>query len=216
MITIPLNHSDFEYVVDRLPEDLKYQITKKLTEHKYMIAGGFIRSLIAKEKVNDIDVFCTDEAAAKELADALCPIRNKQFWTENAVTFTLQGRTVQVIHRWLFANFRSLLEHFDFTIAQACVWYNHKEGKWKHACCSEYYHDVAAKRLVYTNPKEPEAGATMLRILKFVKRGYCIPMESLAQVIGALTSVEPEAIEHDLKEISRTPTLEESVIGEDE
>ena len=48
---------------------------------------------------------------------------------------------------------------------------------------------MAAKRLVYLSPvRSEDAGGSILRVLKFYKRGYNIPLDSLAAVIGRLNS----------------------------
>lgn len=52
-----------------------------------------------------------------------------------------------------------------------------------------FYPDLAAKRLTYCAPKRiEEAGGSLLRVLKFYRRGYIIPLDSLAAVIARLTS----------------------------
>jgi len=77
-----------------------------------------------------------------------------------------------------------VVESFDFTVCQAAIWYDKKEAAWKSVISAGFYPDLAARRLVYTFPKrEEEAGGSMLRVRKFLQRGYSIQAPSLAGVI---------------------------------
>ena len=59
-----------------------------------------------------------------------------------------------------------------------------------------FYPDLAAHRLVYTFPKREEAvGGSILRVRKFLQRGYNIQAWSLAGVISRLLiAVEKDSI----------------------
>lgn len=198
-----LNPEDLKYIVKKLPKDLVFRMQRK--PNKYFIAGGFIRSCIAHEKINDIDVFAANASDAKELTESLQPDETKVFTTENAYSFTLEGKSVQIIHKWTFTSPQDIINHFDFTIAQAVIYLYDKDGKelhtketryeWKSICVDNYYEDLAAKRLIYTYPLNPEAGASLLRVLKFKSRGYNPTLKSLAQIVDNLVKDKPE--EHD-------------------
>jgi len=165
-----------------------------------MLAGGFVRSCIANEPINDIDLFTssTDKAElyAKTVANG-----NKIIQTDNA--FTVLGASkmaIQFINRWTFEKPEDVLPSFDFTIAKAIIWF---DGEWKSLCDDRYYQDLAAKRLVYCSPKKKEAaGGSMLRVLKFYQRGYRIPLDSLAAVISRLSCAV------DMDKVQRLSTAE--------
>lgn len=106
--------------------------------------------------------------------------------TDNAysVTKTVKLMT-QFIHRWTYKDAEQLLASFDFTIAQACFWWDGL--KWASLCSDRFYTDLASKRLVYTQPQRNEdAGGSMLRVLKFYQKGYRIPLDSLGAVMARL------------------------------
>lgn len=182
-----LNPQDLKYIVRKIPNDLLYQMQKNVG--KYFIAGGFIRSIIAHEKINDIDLFANNKESAKSLAEILQPDMTKVYISDNAYSFNLDGKNVQIIHKWSFTSAEDIIKHFDFTIAKAVIWPEDLNGKdkhrykWRSLCCDSYYEDLATKRLIYTNPENPEAGASLLRLLKFKTRGYNPTLETIARII---------------------------------
>lgn len=176
-----LNQHDLQWIIRRIPEKVKSAMKKHPLS--YIIGGGFIRAIIAGEQISDLDIFANTKEAADELVKELVG-NGKKFETPNAVGVVIGGMPVQVIHRWTFDCSSAMLDHFDFTIAKACV-YLTQTGTWMSLCHQDYYADVAAKRLVFTGSDEP--GASLLRVLKFSRRGYNIPIRDLASVLGALS-----------------------------
>src|SRR3546814_3214275 len=87
--------------------------------------------------------------------------------------------TIQFITRWTFPRAADLWASFDFTVCQAAVWRT-PDGHWCSTCIDRFYVDLAARRLVYTSPvRDEEASGSMLRVIKYVKRGYSIQVDSL-------------------------------------
>lgn len=195
-----LHPQDLLFAVNRLPKPLR-QMLKEI-EPPLFVAGGYIRSIITGEEINDIDVFACSESSAKALANELFanwpnrPPAAKIHKTANAFTLIGLGLTIQFIFRWSFQTPQQCVESFDFTIASAAFWWaapplTHTpgidKGQWLSTCDDNYYPDLAARRLVYRFPvREEEAGGSMLRVLKFYQRGYRIPLDSLGGVISRL------------------------------
>lgn len=175
-----LNHNDLNWIIHRTP---KAVVDLLQANPKVFMAGGFIRSVITNEPVNDIDLFTNSkeasQAAANGLTDRLGPVHE----TDNAYSVKPRnGPMVQFIHRWVFETPEKCLDSFDFTIACAAIWH---DGHWKSLCDANFYADLAAKRLVYSSPiRNEDAGGSMLRVLKFYQRGYRIPLDSLGAVIA--------------------------------
>lgn len=159
---------------------------------KVVCAGGFIRSCIANEDVNDIDLFVPDKEFGLTLANSLLSdSRRKLITTDNAYTILGPHAPIQVIHRWTFDSPEKVVESFDFTIARGAFWYSAAPEAispfFESLCADNFYSDLAAKRLVYTCPNRNEdAGGSMLRVLKFYQRGYRIPLDSLGRVMARL------------------------------
>jgi hypothetical protein len=183
-----LTNTDLHYVVSRLPKD----IAKLIKDFNLIVAGGFIRETISGGIVSDIDVFGSDEcilqAAAKELESKREGCR--KFATKNAITILSPPRLpVQFILRWVFPDRIFCIDSFDFTVCQAAIWFDTSSQTWQSIIADDFYPDLAAKRLVYTYPQRDEdAGGSMLRIRKFIQRGYSIQSLSMAGVISRLVS----------------------------
>jgi hypothetical protein len=78
-----------------------------------------------------------------------------------------------------------LVESFDFTVCQAALWFNKRENQWESMIGDRFYPDLAARRLVYTYPqREEEAGGSMMRVRKFLARGWNIQADSLGGVMA--------------------------------
>lgn len=181
---------DLRHVAQRLPRDIR-DLLKKHAQDLY-VGGGFIRATIAGETPSDIDLFGDKKDRLEVIADDLAASRpgSKVHKTKNAITVLTPDRLpVQFITRWTFDNARKLVDSFDFTVCQAAV---HRcrggHNEWASCIGERFYQDLAARRLHYTNPvREEEAGGSMLRVIKYVKRGYSIQVGSLGAVIARLT-----------------------------
>lgn len=179
-----LSEMDCISIVRRIPKEL----LPVIADHGAFIAGGFIRSVICREEIQDLDLFARDKDTAKMIA--VLSSGNKYHESDNAYTFKVDGLTVQVIHRWSFDEPVDCIKSFDFTIACAAIILE-KQTPFQYAvwsiCDVAFYRDLAAKRLVYRSPiRAEEAGGSLLRVLKFYQRGYRIPLASLAAVISRL------------------------------
>lgn len=184
-MTTSLRTQDLHFVVSRIPRD----VMKVVKEHNLFIAGGFLRSTISDEKASDIDLFGSSVEQLKLVASLLTVERQgRMHTTDNAFTVLSGNRIpVQFISKWLYAKDEAakLLQEFDFTIAQAVLWWENEH--WQSLISDDFYADCAAKRLVYTHPNRAEAaGGSLLRVRKFVAKGYSIQPKSLAGVISRL------------------------------
>ena len=194
-----LTKSDVHFVMSRCPKDVRRLLI--LNAGKVFLAGGFVRAVIAGEKVSDIDLFGgSTEHLLSVAKDLTLRRKGKYFETDNAITVLTGTRyPVQFITRWLYTKAEDLIKSFDFTIAQSVIWAERvnpdekvAKGKlpkviFRSLIADTFYADLAARRLTYTMPvREEEAGGSMMRVLKFIKRGYNIQPSSLAGVIARL------------------------------
>lgn len=180
---------DLNYIVNRLPTDVR----KLIKKGNIYLAGGFIRSCVANEQVNDIDLWGADAEQLKVTAQLFAGERKVRcMMTDNACTILTNGRTpVQFITRWTYDDPVELAESFDYSIASAVIWYEKigLSGRWKSHCHEHFYADLAAKRLRYLFPvRNEDAGGSMLRMTKFLARGYRIAPESLAGLIARMNA----------------------------
>jgi hypothetical protein len=188
-----MNHltpTDLPYVVRRIPKLVRELLQ---SSDRIFLGGGFIRDTIAGLPVKDVDLLGSSQmglkAAAEELkakyaADGGAKVVLHE--TDNAITLLAPPRTpVQFITRWTFDNPAAAMESFDFTVCQAVIFFG--DGIWQSRCSERFYPDLAARRLVYTYPqREEEAGGSLMRVRKFLGRGWNIQADSLGGVVARL------------------------------
>ena len=201
-----LHPNDLQFVVTRIPKDIR----SLLKDANVCIGGGFIRETIAGQKPNDVDLFGGSVETLKLAAKLLNEKREgRLIETDNALTLVTANRMpVQFIMRWLFVDPREVIASFDFTVCQAVVWFDQLTEKWMSAIGDSFYRDLAARRLQYTHPQRNEdAGGSLLRVRKFLARGYSIQSQSFAGVVARLAlAVEWDKIHGDEGQATRVMT----------
>lgn len=178
-----LTQTDLQFVVRRMPRDVR----RLLEAGPFFVGGGFIRETIAGNEVRDVDVFGPTKGQLLDAAETFAKARSvKTHVTDNAITVLAPPRLpVQFITRWVFDAPLPLIESFDFTVCQAVLWFDRQSKVWCSMCSDGFYPDLAARRLTYTMPKrEEEAGGSMMRVRKFLARGWNIQAPSLGAVIA--------------------------------
>jgi hypothetical protein len=202
-----LTHHDLQFALLRSPRALLTLMKLPKWRGKIFVGGGFLRSVVSGDPVNDVDVFVSQKELAWLLARELIItrmglkpegpgdifsqsqetlIKSRIHETDNALTLARGfSPTVQIIHRWTFDSGNAAANSFDFTCCAAMFWYG-KDGFGSY-CDTRFYPDVAAKRLIYRSPvRNEDAGGSMLRVLKYYQKGYRIPLDSLSAVITRL------------------------------
>lgn len=207
-----LSRTDKRFVVEHMPRDVRDLLTK--FHGRLFVGGGFVRATIAgNETPSDIDLFGSSDAILEAAAALLADGRpgSKTHKSKNAITVLTPDRMpVQFITRWQFAKADALVASFDFTVCQAAVWRggSASNDEWRSLIGEGFYRDLAGRNLVYTAPvRDEEAGGSMLRVIKYVKRGYRIQVGSLGAVIARLTS------KIDASGLSQTEDGRAAVIG---
>lgn len=183
-----LNIHDMQFAVRRLPTDIRSLLSDY--PDKLFVAGGFLRAVVAGETPSDIDIFGISADVLNQAAKKLTERRGENtrlHKTKNALTVITSGRiTVQFITRWVFPTPTDCASSFDFTVCQAAVWRS-GDGHYRSICHDQFYRDLAARRLTYTVPtRDEEVGGSLMRVLKYVRRGYNIQADSLAAVVARL------------------------------
>lgn len=208
-----LDKMDVFLVNRRLPSNV---IKSLKAMNGVYLAGGFIRSVIAHEEPSDIDLFVPNITVANMLAVNLVRYRPRhqevtEIRTNNAITLYGGKLPIQIITRWTYETPQDLVASFDFTVCQATLWYEtiNTVGRWHSLCSGRFYTDLASKRLVYTAPKRiEEAGGSLLRVLKYQRRGYTIPLNDLGKVVARLhLGVDQEAFKRHLDHMTEEEAL---------
>ena len=181
-----LKDKDIQKIVDQLPMGLM----ELMEDNNIFLAGGAIRAIIAGEEVKDFDLFTSSAGKARQYAESVSEKFNNEGYLETENAFTVKDDMdsipdIQFIHRWTFNNEWELIWSFDYTIAQAAIWF--ENGDWKSVAAPRFYDDLEAKQLTYTTPdREEEPGGSLLRMRKFLRMGYDISSHDMAKVISRL------------------------------
>lgn len=185
-----LNKHDLDRAVALLPYEIK--MIMSANGANIMLAGGYIRSVIAKEPIKDIDLFISgDREEAHKIAHRIKDYGYDEIHStqHNFTLLSKEKTTVQVIHGFDFYGPMSLLNSFDFNICKAVIWYSGIDLTWQGLTVREFYQDLVAKRLTYTNPEwNLRAASPLCRVLKFYERGYTIDIDSFSAIITNLVS----------------------------
>lgn len=183
-----IDYQDLRWALVRLPGNLKKAMEESEWHGKIFVGGGYLRSIVANETINDVDVFVNTKKDAELLAYKLETDKKDIYKTDNA--FTIKGKmTIQIIYRWLFEKAEDISNSFDFTVCCAVIFckVNSDKIEWDSYCDDRFYIDLASKRLIYRCPmRNEDAGGSMLRVLKYYQKGYRIPLDSLGAVIARL------------------------------
>lgn len=190
-----LGKYDLLFATRRLPAVVRAALKEPAFAGKLIVAGGYLRSVVSREEISDIDLFVPSKEFSTQVENYFLNKKYTSTITPNAVTLKKPGNLViQIINRWVYQAPTEIVPSFDFTIARAAMWFDGL--MWQSEVDPDFYQDLAAKRLVYCRPERNEdAGGSMLRVLKFYRRGYTMPLDSLGAVIARLVKdVDFEAI----------------------
>lgn len=151
-------------------------------------AGGAVTSVFTGNKINDVDVYFKSQEAF-ELA--VCQAYEDGFWcvasSKRAVTFSDNGRIVQLMHFDFFPTAADIFKAFDYTIVMGALDYDTNEF---------VFHDDFLKhnsqRFLRFNhgTRFPLASAT--RVLKYQQRGYTIGKGDILKIVMACRGVKIE------------------------
>jgi hypothetical protein len=163
-------------------------------EQKPVLAGGCIRDLlILNEQPKDYDLFFPNNRMVDRAVDYM---QNSDHFpyvvagiykTVNAVSVRVMvgasSICIQLIKRWSYEEPTQVSEQFDFTAVAAGCWY---EGTRLITHVHPLFlHDAANKILRYMAPvREEDPAGSLLRVIKFLKRGYDISAAELAAVMA--------------------------------
>lgn len=175
-----------------------------MKDYRLYLGGGFIRAILNKEEPKDIDLFMSHhEVNMDNLSNLMSNYGYSKLSTDNAITFKRPcSLDIQIITRWTYRNPCDMIDSFDYTIAQAGVYYNEPYECFSSVVSPQYHEDVLNKRLRYTHvTREEEVAGSFLRMLKFLKNGYKTDDISLASVVARASGSEPETVMNNIGKV---------------
>ena len=168
-------------VLEQLPES----IISLMEQYNIVLAGGFIRAVVAKEPPRDIDIFVMEptEQERKQVAKQVI----REVWDQpvhaSLYAFTAEPSgmpPVQLVHYWPVDTPEDLLDRFDFTICEAAMWFDGSFPMPVGICSSMFMDDSYSKTIRYADPiREPgelNVADSIKRAFRFRDRGYTLPI----------------------------------------
>jgi hypothetical protein len=181
-----LTYHDLQFALLRCPKALLAIMRSDPVPKQFFVGGGFLRSVITGEPVNDIDVFVSKKDDALWLARALA-IRKLHFSRKTSIVGTVSIRPllfdeldkdqVKQVERCIFATDNAytvtsykpavqIIHRWLFDAGEmvassfdftCCAAAFWWDGeKWDSYCDDRFYCDLAAKRLIYRSPVRNE------------------------------------------------------------
>lgn len=159
-------------------------LVARLPPGNYWLAGGAVlRVLEGNTEHADVDLFFHDGDAAREYEDALLGADFTKL-ADAPPTYKRGAETVQCINFKFYDSMREVLESFDISVCKVGF-----EGG-KLVADAEVLDDIRTKRPRFC--ALVNAPATLLRVVKYSKRGYVFTRESLKDLVEKIRDGEDQ------------------------
>lgn len=178
---------------------------------KFMIGGGCIRDYFTSKKVTDIDIFTTNQYSVRKILRFFADSKAEVILNNHKVTKVILNDITYDIIKLNFDNAVSLIENFDFTVTQFVIDDTHSFYYTREA-----FVDLAKKQLMLANLPYPES--TMLRVIKYMNKGFKICNEEMNKIIfklkatGDITNYDKEKLHPYTIDVYKPTYLPEPVI----
>lgn len=207
-IEIFLNYYNLEIISKLITYISDINLLNILINNNAIIAGGALTSIILNEKINDFDIWFSNEKdynqaiiemdvfykeKKKQNNNSLFEIiGNGKHTTKNAVTFTIDSKKYQLINksRYVFGDVKTIINQFDFTCVMCGV--DLKNKKLIHD--DKFIYHAKTKSLVINNGLKSPA-SLLDRIIKYTKKGYRISKSSQRDALRLISKVTDQEIE---------------------
>ena len=176
-------HNRQAFVLDRELKDIGLD-----KQPGWYLAGGACTSSFSNAKIHDLDIFFRSQwalsnALAVYSADEKIKVK---YSTDNAVSYRVNGKKVQFIKKDGFVGEpEAVVPHFDFTISMCA--YVPDERRFHYD--PKFMEHLAARTLVY-NPDSKNPLSTMVRVKKFLARGYTVSGVELVKLGLAINNLK--------------------------
>ena len=208
-----LLQNDIDRIVARIPSDLIEDVQHK----RLVIAGGFIRSILRGEPINDIDLFKVKFnnfpgiTANEDILDEVDHIKlvhqeaielSKELGvgtfltTENAVSFEVYGHT-ETAPNEDHMKVQYIIKYTSPTVKDLLKKFDFTNSMaaiwwdpsngWTSMCHNGFYKDLGTTSLTFNPDFEGDRIVLMKRFVKFTSKGWQYTIRDFAKVIEAVS-----------------------------
>lgn len=169
---------------------------------KMSVCGGAIRSIVRDQRIADYDIFLPDEGAVQELRESLA-YRTTLYDSKNSIgLITATGKHIQFI-TCAVGDPNIIVGEFDFTCNMNYLRFSNN---------ALVIHDDTYSNQLVVNPNARNAVGTLLRVGKFVAKGYMHPSRSdMVGLAIRISRLDPITHYSHLEESSRMNFNEQEV-----
>lgn len=173
------------------PEALRLKQQNPLYINRGFIAGGAVTSVFTNSNINDVDIYF---ATREDFETAVFQAYEDGLWcvasSKRSVTFSDQGRVVQLMHFEFFPTPADVFDAFDFTINM---------GAYDLSKAEFVLHDDFLKhnsqRFLRFHPGTRYPLASAARVLKYLQRGYTLSKSDMLKIVLASRKTQIESWE---------------------
>lgn len=166
----------------RLMQELRKRLNEKsieaLKKNNASLIGGAITSLFSDRPINDFDIYFSKDYRINYAKHTINDQLKIKYESDRAITFE---EDIQLIKAFTGTD-KQIFDRFDFTINMGGYSFKHERFFFHKS-----FFPHLAQRKLFINPKIRYPFNTLLRVNKYLKRGYTIENASLI-VLGLLIS----------------------------
>jgi hypothetical protein len=176
---LPLADADALAAFGRLPDVVRAVLA---AHPSAVVAGGYLRSVVSRTPVRDLDIFCPRADVVELVSAQLASALDEPEWALRGVSVTFEHPEYAIqVSALPFDTPETLLRQFDFTVCQAALW---MDGRPQTLRSPAFYEDLAGRRLVCASITR--AGSSFARALRFLNRGYVADAATWATLVRCL------------------------------
>jgi hypothetical protein len=174
-----MESSNFQREEYLLRGSISKAVWAELKDSQAYIAGGAMTSIFSGNKINDIDIYFSDVAGKDKTCDYFLKLKGSvlSFETVKAKTFKYKNQIYQlIVHPDLIVPTpQALFDFYDFTICMGA--YNFR----KFVLHENFFQHLSQRRLIF-NHKTKYPICSLMRVRKFLERGYKISYTELIKI----------------------------------
>lgn len=204
-----LEHYKLSIIHNLCNEHIHSDVLNILINNNAIIAGGALTSIVLDEKINDFDIWFSNEEDYNKTIIEMSNLHKSIFYelesrgigygdnfgkhtTINATTFTIKDKKYQIINpsKYSFGGVNEIINQFDFTCVMCGVDLKKKQMVYD----KRFFYDVKCKQININ--KGLKAPASLInRIVKYTKKGYKISKDSQRDALKILSKVTESEID---------------------
>lgn len=201
------DHYNLEIISTLYSHITKEEIINILEDNNAIIAGGALTSVIKKEKINDFDIWFSNEDDYKRAINefdsfyidkirggsrSFFSMNNSKYTTSNSITYTIDNMKYQFINpsRYEFGNVGEIIKQFDFICVMCGVDMKNKKLVYN----NNFFSDANSKR-IRINPTLKSPASLIDRIVKYTRKGFTLSKSSQRDALKLLSKVTEQEID---------------------